>query len=128
ALEIDPVDSDAMLGLSQIARTEGLFEEAESLVKRALQANPKLPSAWAALNGVRKMSSADGEWLRGAEEIAGSGISLWEEAELRFAIGKYCDDVEDFDRAFHNYQRANELLRSVAPKYDRQAHSRFADD
>jgi tetratricopeptide (TPR) repeat protein len=128
ALQVDPNDSDALLGLGQIARSDGLFTEAEALIKRALTANPKLPTAWAALNGIRKMTSEDGEWLRGAEEIAGSGISVLEEAELRFAIGKYYDDVNNFEQAFQNYRRGNELLKTVAPKYDRQAHSRFADD
>jgi hypothetical protein len=64
----------------------------------------------------------------GAEEIAAGGIPLWQEAELHFAIGKYCDDVDDFERAFQNYRRANELLKTVAQKYARQAHFNFADD
>lgn len=128
ALKIAPNESDALLGLAQIARTDGRFDEAESLNKRVLKTKPKNPIAWAALNSTRKMTAADRDWLEGAEEIADSGISLWEEAELRFAIGKYYDDVEDFSRAFENYRRANELLKSVAQKYDTQAHSRFADD
>jgi tetratricopeptide (TPR) repeat protein len=128
ALKIAPNDSDALLGLAQIARTEGRFDEAESLNKRVLKTNPKNPIAWAALDSTRKMTTADSDWLKGAEEIAGGGISLWEEVELRFAIGKYFDDVEDFARAFQNYRRANELLKTVAQKYDTQKHSRFADD
>jgi tetratricopeptide (TPR) repeat protein len=128
ALKIAPNNSDALLGLAQIERTEGRFDEAESLNKRVLKINPKDPIAWAALNSTRKMTAADSDWLKGAEEIAGSGIQLWEEAELRFAIGKYFDDVEDFARAFQNYKRANELLKSVAQKYDTQNHYRFADD
>jgi tetratricopeptide (TPR) repeat protein len=127
ALKVDPRHAESLLGLGQIARTEGHFTEAESFIKRALKVEPKLPGAWAAMNGIRRMTSADSDWLRGAEEIAASGISLWQEAELRFAIGKYCDDVEDFERAFQNYRRANELLKKVAQKYDRQAQSRFAD-
>ena len=128
ALKTAPNNSDALLGLGQIARTEGRFGEAESLIKRVLTTNPKNPVAWAALNSTRKMTSADSDWLKAAEEIAGSGISLWEEAELRFAIGKYFDDVKDFAQAFQNYKRGNDLLKSVAQKYDAQAHSRFADD
>ncbi len=127
-LKIEPRHAEALLGLGQIARMEGRFDEAESFVRRALKIAPKMPNAWAALQGVRKMTPADGEWLKGAEEIAGSGISLWEEASLRFAIGKYNDDVGDFARAFENYRRGNELLKTVAPKYNREAHSRFADD
>jgi tetratricopeptide (TPR) repeat protein len=128
ALKIAPNNFDALLGLAQIERTEGRFDEAESLNKRVLKTNPKNPIAWAALNSTRKMTADDSDWLKGAEEIAGSEISLWEEAELRFAIGKYFDDVQDFARAFQNYRRANELLKSVAQKYDTQKHSRFADD
>ncbi len=43
-------------------------------------------------------------------------------------MGKYCDDIQDYDRAFANYRRGNELLKSVAGNYDRQGHGRFADD
>jgi tetratricopeptide (TPR) repeat protein len=128
ALKVDPRHAEALLGLGQIARTEGHFAEAESFIKRALKVEPKLAGAWAAMNSIRRMTSADSDWLKGAEEIAASGISLWQEAELRFAIGKYCDDVEDFERAFENYRRANELLKKVAQKYDRGSHSSFADD
>ena len=128
ALKVDPRHAEALLGLGQIAHSEGRFEEAESFFKRALKAAPKLPGAWAAMTSLRRMTLADGDWLKGAEEIAGSPIPLWQEAELRFAIGKYCDDVDDFERAFQNYRRANELLKTVTQKYDRQAHSSFADD
>jgi tetratricopeptide (TPR) repeat protein len=127
-LKVDPRHAEALLGLGQIARTEGHFAEAESFIKRALKVEPKLPGAWAAMNSIRRVTIADSNWLKEAEEIAASGISLWQEAELRFAIGKYCDDVEDFERAFQNYRRANELLKTVALKYDRQTQSSFADD
>ncbi len=128
ALKISPKDPIALIGLAQIARQEGRFDDAQSLLKRTLEINPKMPSAWAALNGTRTMTTADSDWFATAEEIAGSGIPLWDESQLRFAMGKYCDDIEDYERAFANYRRGNELLKSVAGGYDRQAHSRSADD
>ncbi len=127
ALKVEPRHAEALLGLGQVARTEGHFAEAEAFIKRALKIEPKLPGGWAAMNSIRRMTVADSEWLKGAEEIASSGISLWQEAELRFAIGKYCDDVGDFEQAFQNYERANGLLKKVTQKYDREAQSRFAD-
>jgi tetratricopeptide (TPR) repeat protein len=128
ALKISPKDANALLGLSQIARSEGQFDEAESLLRRALQLNPKMPTAWAALSGSRRMSAADAAWYTTAEEIVAGGVSLWDASDLYFAMGKYCDDVQDYDRAFANYRRGNELMRSVAGAYDRQGHARFADD
>ncbi len=128
ALKVSPKDPIALLGLAKIARVEGRFDDAELLLKRTLQISPKLPTAWAALNTTRKMTTADSDWYVTAEEIAGSGIPLWDETELRFAMGKYCDDTKDYERAFANYRRGNELLKSVARKYDRQEDSSFADD
>jgi tetratricopeptide (TPR) repeat protein len=128
ALKVNPRQAEALLGLGQIARSEGHFEEAESFINRSLKVAPNLPGAWAALTTLRKMTTADKDWLKRAEEIAASAIPLLQEAELRIAIGKYCDDVDDFERAFENYRRANELLKTVTQKYDREAYSRFADD
>jgi tetratricopeptide (TPR) repeat protein len=128
ALKVSPEDPTALLGLAQIARVEGRFDEAQSLLKRTLGISPKMPSAWASLNGTRKMTTADSDWFATAEEIAGSGVSLLDEVQLRFAMGKYCDDIEDYERAFANYRRGNELLKSVAVRYNREAHASFADD
>jgi tetratricopeptide (TPR) repeat protein len=128
ALKLSPKDPIALFGLAQIARAEGRFDDAQSLLKRTLEISPKMPTAWAALSATRKMTPADSDWFATAEEIAGSRVPLWEESQLRFAMGKYCDDVRDYERAFANYRRGNELLKSVAEKYDRQAHSRSVDD
>jgi hypothetical protein len=51
-----------------------------------------------------------------------------EEAGVRFAIGKYYDDVREFDQAFKNYKRANELLKTLATKYEPDARRCFVDD
>jgi tetratricopeptide (TPR) repeat protein len=127
-LKAAPRHPEALLGLGQVAGMEGRFDEAESMFKRALKVNPRMPSALAALAGIRKMTSSDGAWLQAAEEMAASGIAPLEEANLRFAIGKYQDDVRDFARAFQSYKRANELQKTLADDYDRQARTYFVDD
>lgn len=127
-LKVAPRHAGALHGMGQVAQMEGRFDQAVSLFKRALEVDPNMPGAYAALAGMRKMTSADGAWLERAEEIAASGIAPVEEADVRFAIGKYCDDVGDFKRAFQSYKRANELLRAIAENYERDVRSRFVDD
>jgi tetratricopeptide (TPR) repeat protein len=127
-LKAAPRHADTLFLMGHIARLEGRFEEAEARFNRVLEINPKMPAAWAALAGTRKMTSAEAAWLEGAEGIAASGISPVEEVDLRFAIGKYCDDVNDFDRAFQHYQRANQLLKTIADPYERDQRARFVDD
>jgi len=128
ALKISPRHAGATMGLGKVASLEGRFEEAETLYKSALAVDPNLPTALASLAELRKMSSSDRDWVKNAEKIAASGIAPLEEADLRFAIGKYWDDIGDFERAFRSYQRANELQKALAERYDTEARVRFVDD
>jgi len=118
----------ALFGMGRIATLEGRFEEAETTFKRIIEIDPKMTNAWAAVPLTRKMTDADSEWLKGAEGIAVSAIHPMEEANLRFSMGKYCDDVNDFAQAFRHFKRANELLKSGAEDYDRKGRSQFIDD
>lgn len=128
ALRSAPRHAPALVGLGKIEAREGRFAAAESAYQRALEAEPGAFYAWAALVWLRRMSPADSAWLKRAEEMVADGLAPSDEATLRFAMGKYCDDIGDFPRAFRNYQRANELQRTLARPYDRAAHSHFVDD
>jgi tetratricopeptide (TPR) repeat protein len=126
-LKSAPRNVHALFGMGQIATVEGRFEEAETTFKRAIEINPKMTNAWAALANIRKMTTADSGWLESMEKIVSSAIHPLEEANLRFAMGKYCDDVGDFPRAFQHFKRGNELLKAVAEDYDRKEISRHVD-
>jgi tetratricopeptide (TPR) repeat protein len=128
ALKLSPRHSGALCGIGQVASVEGCFDEAEAMFRRALVFDTRMPTAWAALASLRRMTSADVSWLKGAQKIAASGIAPLEEADLRFAMGKYCDDVGNFPLAFQSYQRANELQKQAAKPYDRQSRARFVDE
>jgi tetratricopeptide (TPR) repeat protein len=127
-LKAEPRNEHALFGLGHIAAIEGSFDDAEKYLKRSIGVNPKMSSAWAAQATLRKMSSSDSAWLSGAEEIAAGGIAPLDEADMRFAIGKYYDDVNDFGNAFQNYKRANELLKMLAKEYNRQERTSLVDD
>jgi len=127
-LKTSPRNVLALFGMGQIAALEGRFEEAETTYRRIIEIRPRMTNAWAALPGTRKMTNADAEWLKNAEELATSAIHPLEEANLRFAMGKYCDDVNDFADAFKNFKRGNELLKTTAEDYDRKKRSHLIDE
>lgn len=128
ALKIAPRQSGALCGLGQLATLEGQFDAATAHFKRALVFDSQLPAAWAGLARVRKMTSADSDWLRGAEKLAASALPPVQEADLRFAIGKYHDDVGNFEKAFRNYERANQLRKTMEPAYDPDRWTRYVDE
>ena len=127
-LKAAPRHAGALVGMAQIARMEGQFDEAEKTLRRVLQFDPNAAGAWAALPSVRKMTKADSELFKGMEELLARGLHPLDEANLRFAMGKFCDDVEEFDQAFQNFKRGNELVKGAADDYDRQKRTRFIDD
>ena len=127
-LKTAPRDTEALLGLGLIAKMEGHFSEAEALFKRILEYKPKTANALAALATLRKMTAADGDWLRAAQELVTEGLDVLHEADLRYSIGKYYDDIGEFDDAFRSFEAANRLLKSVVAKYDREARDGFIDD
>jgi Flp pilus assembly protein TadD len=117
----------ALHGVGQVHALEGRFDEAEATFRQIIEVNPRMPAAWASLATTRKMTGTDSEWFKSAESLANSGLHPMEEANLRFALGKYCDDISDFAEAFQNFKRGNELLKTAAPDYDQKDRASLVD-
>jgi tetratricopeptide (TPR) repeat protein len=119
ALKINPNLVGALVSAAQFSADRGDFAEAESTFKRATALAPGSPEALAGIAGLRKMTPADGAWAERAQQIAGQPMAPRRAAKLRYAIGKYFDDIGDAERAFGNYHAANQLSRSAGAVYDR---------
>jgi tetratricopeptide (TPR) repeat protein len=126
-LKAKPRHAGALVGRARAAMLEGRFDAAAAACERALAVDPKSSGAVALQAALRKMTRADEAWVRNAESIADLGLARLEEAELRFAIGKYYDDVGDFAKAFASFARANELQKCVAQPYRRAEREREVD-
>lgn len=127
ALRIAPGAAAVLVVLAELRSDVGRFAAAEDYFKRALAAEPHSVEALAGVVRIRRMSGEDGAWLRAARSLEQTGLSPQREMILRYAMGKYFDDVADFPAAFGNYQRANLLAKRSAPKHDR-AHLQRAID
>jgi tetratricopeptide (TPR) repeat protein len=128
ALEMNPNSAPAVVLQAELQADSGRFAEAEELFTRAAAIDPDLPESWAGIAHLRKMTRNDAAWAAEAQRIAGRRPPPRREAYLRFAIGKYFDDVKDFENAFINFQRAHELAKSYGPAYDRQQLTRAVDE
>jgi Flp pilus assembly protein TadD len=128
ALVLKPRNASALCGLGWLAGIEGRFDDCEQLYRRALEADPNRPRAWASLAEIRRMTPADGEWLENVKRVIAAQPAPLEEAALRFAMGKYFDDLGHFAEAFGHYKRANDLHKLVVAPYDRRERLRFVDE
>ena len=127
ALEINPTLSAAVASLGELHADAGRFSAAEDLFRRAISVEPRLHQAWAAIPHLRKMTAGDAAWLAEAERIIAQPLPHRHEIDLRFAIGKYFDDVGEFEKAFMAYERANEIMKARRDPFDRQKMTRSVD-
>lgn len=128
ALEIDPRLTAARIVLSDLAADRGDFAGAEQRLREAISVEAGSPEAWAALAYLKRMSTQDAQWLQRAQAIAESGLPPRQESVLRFALGKACDDIGQYEEAARHYQRANALSRSLIAPYDRTGLERTVGD
>jgi tetratricopeptide (TPR) repeat protein len=127
ALEIDPNLVDAIVALGLLRADQGQFDEAEELFHRAISMDADSALAWASIARIRKMTVDDQGWLDRVLAIVEQGLIPRQEVYLRYAIGKYFDDVGNSDAAFANFQRANDLSKAYAPKFDQAEHTKAVD-
>jgi tetratricopeptide (TPR) repeat protein len=127
ALAIDPNLAATIAVLAELNADAGRFAEAEQLFTRAIAIAPATAEAWVGISRLRKMTSGDAAWAAQAQRIAGGSLPPRQEALLRYALGKYFDDLNDFDQAFDNYRRANQLTGRCRTRYDRQQMTQAVD-
>ena len=128
ALSIRPDMFEAVMLMAELEADQGHFPEAENLFRRATIILPDSPQAWAGIARVRKMTAADKDWVAAVLTMAGQpNLPSHSEVHLRYALGKYYDDVADFDQAFSHYQRANALTTLHGMPYIRQTQTQAVD-
>jgi tetratricopeptide (TPR) repeat protein len=127
ALETNPKAASAVVLLAELRADHGQFAEAEELFRHAAAIDPKSPEAWAGIAHLRKMTVGDAAWAAQAQRMAQQPLPPRDEVHLRFAIGKYLDDVREFEDAFANFRRAHELKKRYGERYDRQRMTRGVD-
>jgi tetratricopeptide (TPR) repeat protein len=120
ALAINPDLTATVVALAELHADRGHFAQAQDLFQRAISMQPQSPEAWAGIARLRTMTASDAAWLAEAQRIAGQKLPARQEVLLRYAIGKYFDDLKDFEQAFLNYRRANELTKQYRSRHEQR--------
>jgi tetratricopeptide (TPR) repeat protein len=119
ALSTDPNCVAALWLLGELSADRGEFSEATQYFQRVIAIDPGYAFAYYSLAMNRKMTGEDIPWLRGVEALLAKPLPLRHEISLRYALGKYFDDLRQYDEAFGSYQKANELTKRYGNDYDR---------
>ncbi|MGA8706629.1 MAG: sulfotransferase [Steroidobacteraceae bacterium] len=128
AMQLNPRSAATMVVLADAHADRGEFPQAEQCLREAIAIEPDSAEAWAGLAHLRTMTSRDAPWLaRAARMAAGKHLPPRLEVLLRYALGKYFDDLGQYSLAFPHYQRANELSKQYRVPYDAKRSERDTD-
>jgi tetratricopeptide (TPR) repeat protein len=127
ALSIDPNCVAALWLLGELCADRGQFPEATDYFQRVIAIDAEYAFAYYSVAMNRKMTGADGAWLQGVESLLAKPQPLRHEISLRYALGKYFDDLKQYDQAFSSYRDANELTKRYGNDYDRAQMSERID-
>jgi tetratricopeptide (TPR) repeat protein len=120
---------DAAQLLYNFAATErmvGELEAAEAHCDRAIALDPNLYRAYS-LRADLRIQTAGRNHIEEMETLIARGIPNWQgEVMLRYALGKECEDLERYARAFHHYKAGADLQRRHVP-YDLRSDVAFID-
>lgn len=118
ATALQPANAELHAHLGNALRMLGRTAEAETQFRSAIDLNPDLTDAWVGLAYLRRLTSADSAWLSEVQRLLARPMNSRAAIALHYAVGKYFDDTEDFDRAFSAFERANELVRQQGRHFD----------
>jgi tetratricopeptide (TPR) repeat protein len=127
ALAADPDDVAALCLLGDLHADRGEFVQAHELFQRALAIDADFPAVFCSTAAYRRMTPDDAAWLKGTEALLARPLPLEHEIGLRYALGKYHDDLRQYDQAFSAYRQANELSQRHETSYDRGQLTRQVD-
>jgi tetratricopeptide (TPR) repeat protein len=118
ALAVDPGYVEALSLLGELRADRGRFAEAEELFRHAIAIDPDFSFAFSSIATHRRMTRDDRAWLAGAQALLAKRPPIEHEISLNYALGKYFDDVGQYDDAFGHYRQANELTKRRGRGYD----------
>lgn len=123
-------DAATCLFKGQALSDLGRFEEAIASFEESLALDPSMASALASIAQARKMTPQDQDWWQRAEAfLTKEDLRPEDTFNLHYAMGKFCNDIKEYDRAFEHYHRANRIKQDTwtDSRYDRSRMERLVE-
>ena len=111
ALEISALNPGALSGMGHVLKTIGRQQESIDAYRKCIRAHPQFGEAYWSLANLKTFEFDDGE-VEVMEHMV-EEPELADEPKVNFylSLGKHYENRGDYDRAFENYRRGNDLRR-----------------
>ena len=128
ALQLDNNNDQILNSLGNVYAQQGRFNEAISSFRQAITINPNnvLPYYNLALNKRFSLDDPDLQFIKKLNCLEQVG-SKEDQIAVHFTLGKIYHDCAEYDQAFEEYQKGNDL-KAQQLGYSHQIHKQFIDE
>jgi len=111
-LALKPEETSALLGRGHSLRIRGHRDEAVGSYEQCVALRPDFGTAYWSLASLRGFRFTDKEVAGMQRRIDSGDLDPESEINFRFAIARAFEDREEFDKAWQQYDRGNEMKRA----------------
>ena len=115
AAQLQPPDVRLRLSIGHVQKTLGKRPESEASYKAALELDPGFAEAYWSLADLKNYSFSAAEVATMEQLLASDKRGRTNEAQLHFALGRACEQHQQYPQAFVHYAQGNALKRLDTP-------------
>ena len=115
AAQLQPPDVRLRLSIGHVQKTLGKRPESEASYKAALELDPGFAEAYWSLADLKNYSFSAAEVATMEQLLASDKRGRSNEAQLHFALGRACEQHQQYPQAFAHYAQGNALKRLDTP-------------
>ncbi len=112
-LEINDKMLEALYNLSINYEAIGKFDESTKTLNKILSLNPNYTQADRLLSIHTKYTKNHPHYQDMKKKLEDISLSKIDKSHLHFAIGKYFEDIENYEKSFENYSIGNKILKEL---------------
>jgi len=117
SVTLDPDMAGSQMGYAHILKTLGDQPGALKAYRAAIRIKPDFGEVYWSMANLKVFQFEDAEVVAMEKQLQRDDLSKSAEIHFRFALGKACEDLGDYDRAWHYYHSGNEAQRKQV-QYD----------
>lgn len=109
ALRIEPNNIQVLMSLATAYQSNGKFENSLSTLDKIFNLDKSVMSAHKLKSGIINYKTNKQHLYEMLEIAKNNNLSDSQKIDLFFAVGKALEDIADYDKSFHFYEKANKI-------------------
>jgi tetratricopeptide (TPR) repeat protein len=129
-LKVSPMNTGALNGMGHVLKTIGRQEEAITAFRKCIEANPAHGETYWSLANLKTFEFKPEEVLLMEDMVERDSLPDEPKVNMLVSLGKHYENEKDYDKAFENYQRGNDLRREheiYDPVHTQVVHDRIIE-